>query len=148
MVAYGSAVPEWESLPDHVLLARAGQTAGRFHQQVAAEHGLTVTALGVLDELGRAQGGWSHREIAAALGITPATLTPVVDALVAAGDLVREPDPLDRRVVRLSITRVGRRRLAAAGAAVAAAVAARMPVLPGEHAAIVRSYLIAVLARR
>jgi len=128
----------------HVLLVRAGQAAARFHQQAAAEHGLTSTSVAALGELARA-GRASHRELAARVGITPATLTPVVDALADAGDLTRERDPSDRRVVRLSITDGGRRRFAAASAEVEAAVRARMPRPPPEHEATVRAYLLAVL---
>ncbi len=136
MVTYGMRMPA-----DHVLLVRAGQAAGRAHQQAAAEHGLTSTAMGVLDELSRGNGGTSHRELAARLGITPATLTPVVDALAGSGDLTRERDPSDRRVVRLSITARGRERIAVAAEAVELAVRARTPLMPP----MVREYLLAVL---
>lgn len=136
------------SLPDHALLARAGQAAGRVLRQAAAAHGLTSTSMGVLDELSRCAGGTSHRELAARLGVTPATLTPVVDALAGSGDLTRERDPADRRVVRLAVTARGRERIAAAATAVETVVLARMPALPREHAAIVRSYLLAVLEQR
>lgn len=138
-------MPTIHLLPDHQLLTRAGQAIGRFHQQAAAEHGLTSTSMGALDELSRRGGGTSHRELAAHLGITPATLTPVIDALADAGDLTRGRDPADRRVVRLSITAHGRERFTAAAAPVAAAVRARIPQLPPEHATIVRDYLLAVL---
>lgn len=135
-------------LADYALLARAGQAVGRVHQQAAAVHGLTSTSVGVLDELSRCAGGTSHRELAARLGITPATLTPVVDALAGSGDLTRERDPSDRRVVRLSITARGRERVAVAASAVEAAVRARIPALPPEHATILRDYLLAVLEER
>jgi DNA-binding MarR family transcriptional regulator len=138
MAAYGSGVP---APADHVLLTRAGEAAGRVHRRAAAGHGLTSTSMGVLDELSRRTGGTSHRELAGRLGITPATLTPVVDALADSGALARERDPVDRRVVRLSITPHGRERLAAAAVAVAGAVRARIPAMPPA----VREYLLAVL---
>jgi DNA-binding MarR family transcriptional regulator len=128
-----------------VLLTRAGQVVTRAHGQAAAAHGLTATSLGALGELARADGG-SHRELAARLGVTPATLTPVVDALADGGHLVRERDPDDRRVVRLAITPRGRRRFADAAAAVEAQLGERMPVLTAEHEAVVRGHLLAVLA--
>ncbi len=124
------------------LLTRAGQAVGRFQRRAAAAHGLSTTAMGVLAALSRSA-GTSHRELAARLGVSPATLTPVVDALDAAGDLTRHRDPGDRRVVRLSITGSGRARIAAASAAVESAVAERMPAT--EHAAAVREHLLAVL---
>ncbi len=127
------------------LLTRAGQAVGRFHRRAAAGHGLTSTAMGVLAALSRGAGA-SHRELAARLGVSPATLTPVIDTLDAAGDLVRDRDPADRRVVRVSITESGRERIAAASAAVEAAVAGRMPQLPPDQVAVVRDHLLAVLA--
>jgi MarR family transcriptional regulator, organic hydroperoxide resistance regulator len=133
--------PEVPSLAE--LLTRAGQAVGRFHRRAAATHGLSTTAMGVLGALSRSAGA-SHRELAARLGVTPATLTPVVDALEAAGDLTRDRDPADRRVVRLSITESGRARIVAASAAVEAAVAERMPAT--EHPAVVHDHLVAVLA--
>ncbi len=150
MEAYGLRMLTGPALADHVLLMRAGQAVGRAHQQAAAEHGLTSTSLGVLDELSRGDGGGgtSHRELAARLGLTPATLTPVVDALAASGDLTRERDPSDRRVVRLSITARGRERTAVATAGVEQAVRTRMPALPPGNATIVRDYLLAVLEVR
>lgn len=139
MVTYGMRV-----LADHALLTRAGQAVGRIHQQAAAEHGLTSTSMGVLDALARRDGGTSHRELAARLGVTPATLTPVVDALAASGDLARERDPSDRRVVLLSITPRGRERIAVATASVERTLRARVPALPPA----VREYLLAVLEER
>jgi MarR family transcriptional regulator, organic hydroperoxide resistance regulator len=127
------------------LLVHAGQAVGRFHRAAAAVHGLTSTAMGVLGALSRGA-GVSHRELAARLGVTPATLTPVVDTLDASGDLVRIRDSTDRRVVRLSITDSGRARISAASAAVDAAVAERMPPTAAEHAAAVREHLLAVIA--
>ena len=132
--------PDVPSLAE--LLTRAGRSVGRFRRGAAATHGLTTTAMGVLAALSRSAGA-SHRELAARLGVTPATLTPVVDTLDAAGYLTRDRDPADRRVVRLSITESGRARIVAASAAVEAAVAERMPVT--EHAEVIREHLVAVL---
>jgi DNA-binding MarR family transcriptional regulator len=65
------------------------------------------------------------RRVAAALGVTPRSLTDMVDALEADGYLRRVPDPDDRRSVRLELTASGLRLLKgvrhqrlAAGAAV------------------------------
>jgi MarR family transcriptional regulator, organic hydroperoxide resistance regulator len=127
------------------VLVRAGLAVGRFHRRAAGTHGLTSTAMGVLAELS-GSAGVSHRELAARLGVAPATLTPVVDLLDAAGDLTRDRDRADRRVVRLSITEPGRARIAAASAAVEEAVARRMPPVEPEHAMVIREHLLAVLA--
>jgi DNA-binding MarR family transcriptional regulator len=127
------------------LLPRVGAAVARHHQALLAEHGLSPTAAALLGALDR-EPGLSHRELAARLGVAPATLTPVVDALERAGSLERTRDGRDRRLVRLAATPAGRRRHAAATAAVAAALPARMPLPPPEHAGIVRDYLLAVLA--
>ena len=125
-----------------VLIVRTGRAIAQVRDAALAPHGLTSTSLGALGELARS-GGASHRELAARLGVAPATLTPVV-ALDRTGDLVRDRDPLDRRVVRLWITAPGRRRFAAASATVDGVLRARMPV-PAEET-VVRAHLLAVLA--
>ncbi|MGD9530068.1 MarR family transcriptional regulator [Pseudonocardia sp.] len=90
--------------------------------------------------------GLSHRELAARLGVAPATLTPALDALEDAGDVRRARDPDDRRVVRLAITADGSRRLARAYPLVRAATGVRLPQLPPDDEAVVRRYLLALLA--
>lgn len=126
--------------PLEVLLPRAGAAVARHRRRQAARHGLTPTAIDVLDALGQG-GAPSHRELAGLLGLSPATLTPVLDALEAAGDVRRDRDPADRRVVRVHRTAAGRSRLAAADQP--------LPDLPRpdpEHETAVRSWLLAVLA--
>ncbi len=51
--------------------------------------------------------GCSVREIAAGLGLTPPTVSVGVRRLEEAGLLERQPDPQDRRAVRLSVTARG-----------------------------------------
>lgn len=143
MGPYDSPVTDelgWERL-----LPRAGAAVTRQHQRLLAEHGLTPTSSALLAVLTRAD-GQSHRELAGHLALTPATLTPVVDQLERAGDIRRERDPRDRRVVRVSITPAGRDRLRTASAAAAAGLATGLPVPPAEHAEPIRAYLLEVLA--
>jgi len=47
-------------------------------------------------------------DIALDLGVTPRTLTTMVDALEKQGFLVRVPDPEDRRAIQLELTDAGR----------------------------------------
>jgi DNA-binding MarR family transcriptional regulator len=89
---------------------------------------------------------FSHRELAARLGVAPATLTPALDVLENAGAVRRARDPEDRRVVRLAITPDGSRRLAQAHPLVRAATEARLPQLTPDDEAVVRTYLLALLA--
>jgi DNA-binding MarR family transcriptional regulator len=150
MAAYGSGValpqpvsrPEPPPLP--ALLARTGTALGRFRNAVTAGDGLTTTALGALGVLAHTD-GLSHRELAAELGVTPATVTPVVDGLEREGSVRRERDPADRRIVRLRITAPGRRRLAAAQERAEAVYRDRLPRPSAEEEAVVRRYLLAVL---
>lgn len=132
-------------MPLGKLLAWTGGALARYYQRAVAEHGLTQTSIGVLGVLGHTD-AVSHRELAAHLGITPATLTPVVDALEESGELTRERDPSDRRVVRLTITERGRERMVTAYRDVEATFKQRMPHPSPEHATIVRDHLLAVLA--
>jgi DNA-binding MarR family transcriptional regulator len=122
---------------------RTGLALQRVTRKAAATHGLSATALDVLAALVELD-EMSHRDLAGHLRLAPATLTPVLDALEAAGALNRVRDRADRRVVRVSITHHGRERCAAAAAGVAAAVA-RLPAPSSEQAALIRAHLLSVL---
>lgn len=127
--------------PLDLLLPRAGQAVDRVARRAVAAHGLTPTSLGVLGVLSRGRPA-AHRELAAELGVAPATLTPVVDALERAGQVVRVRDVVDRRVVRVRVTDAGRERYLAAFDAVARELRDRVPPVPPG----VRDYLVSVLA--
>jgi DNA-binding MarR family transcriptional regulator len=62
-------------------------------------------------------------ELATALGITPGWASRLADDLVVSGHAVREPDPTDRRIVRLRIAPAMRDRCAEEYGSRAAAVA-------------------------
>jgi DNA-binding MarR family transcriptional regulator len=62
----------------------------------------------VLSEL-RRQGALTASHLAKAADLAPATVTEMLDALVGAGLVERERDTDDRRVVRVSLTPLGRR---------------------------------------
>ncbi|MCU1701093.1 MAG: transcriptional regulator [Mycobacterium sp.] len=67
-----------------------------FHSALAAEAGLHPTdykALTVLDRLGPMSAG----ELGRHTGLAAASVTNLIERLVAKGFLRREPDPLDRR---------------------------------------------------
>jgi DNA-binding MarR family transcriptional regulator len=129
-------------VPLEELLVRAGAAADRRRRRLAAGYGLTPTAIAVLTELGPSDAP-SHRELAAALRLSPTTLTPVLDALEAAGAVRRERDTADRRVVRVRRTAAGRERLAAV---TAPDPQASLPRPDPRHEPAVRAYLLAVLA--
>jgi predicted transcriptional regulator len=83
-----------------VQLRRVGREHGDatvlFHSALAAEAGLHPTdykALTVLDRLGPMSAG----ELGRHTGLAAASVTNLIERLVAKGFLRREPDPLDRR---------------------------------------------------
>lgn len=119
-----------------LLLVRAGREVERRRRAAAAAHGLTTTGLAALQVLLDVPSA-SQRDLAGALGLTPATLTPVLEALDADGLVVRERDARDRRVVRIAVTTAGRTREATATRAVARDVTTWLPAAPPE----LRGYL-------
>jgi DNA-binding MarR family transcriptional regulator len=54
------------------------------------------------------QEGRSQSELAALLGITPATVSKMLERMQKAGFVVRAPDPKDQRVSRVYLTEHGR----------------------------------------
>ncbi len=76
------------------------------HRELREElHSVTVHQLGVLMLLrGRSL---TMRELAKELDVGESAATAVVDRLVRQGLVVRHDDPLDRRVVRLSLSKAG-----------------------------------------
>lgn len=73
-----------------------------------AELGLTTAQLRVLFLI-RATPGVTAGELAHRLSVTPPTISGIVDRLVRLGLVLREPDPVDRRLVRNTLTDEGRR---------------------------------------
>jgi DNA-binding MarR family transcriptional regulator len=63
-----------------------------------------------------AHGPWSVAALAGSLALTPATTSRCCDRLVRLGMVSRRRDPADRRVVRLALTRNGRRLVEAVAA--------------------------------
>lgn len=71
-----------------------------------AELGLTTTQLRVLFLVGAAP-GVTAGELASRLGVTPPTISGIVDRLVKMGLMRREDDDADRRLVRNHLTDAG-----------------------------------------
>jgi DNA-binding MarR family transcriptional regulator len=61
----------------------------------------------------RLRSGITVGEAAAELRIAPNTASTLTQQLVAAGLVAREPDPVDRRAVRLALTQAAERRMEA-----------------------------------
>ena len=83
--------------------------ARRLRQE--AEAGITPSMLSALSSAER-RGPLTMRDLCAAEQVQPPTMTRIVAALVEAGLVVREADPVDGRVAWVRVTPQGRRLLA------------------------------------
>jgi len=72
-----------------------------------AQGQLTIPQLRILLKLTRTT--MTHREVAEWMGITPATLTRMVDVLVHRKLATRKTDPSDRRQIHLTPTALGKK---------------------------------------
>ena len=133
------AVGPFEAAPLEVLLPRVGAAVARYHRRLAARHGLTPAAVAVLAALDPGDVP-SHRDLAARVGLSPATLTPVLDRLEKRGDVRRERNRRDRRVVHVHRTAAGEARLTDAGRS-----EGRLPRPAPDVEPAVRRWLMAVL---
>jgi DNA-binding MarR family transcriptional regulator len=79
--------------------------------------GLTVPQYTTLSVL-RARSGLSNAQLARRSYITPQTMSEVIVALEEKGLVERSPDPSHRRILRITLTRRGRRMMDGCDAAV------------------------------
>ena len=84
-----------------------------FRGQTLKEAHLTPPQYFVLSLLGE-QDGRPFKELADALGCTPATVTGIVDTMEKKGLVVRNPNPADRRSLLVKMTEKGKTLLQAA----------------------------------
>ena len=73
-------------------------------------HGLSIPQFDILATLGFEQ-GITQQELAERLLVTKGNICGMIDRMEANGWVERKPDPLDRRVNRLFLTRRGKVRL-------------------------------------
>ncbi len=76
--------------------------------QLRRDHGLTVARYDVLAHLDAAGGRLGLSDLAAAIVLSPSGLSKLLDRMVAAGLVRREPDPDDARSSFAQITDRGR----------------------------------------
>lgn len=111
------------------------RVARRLRQRAAA--GVTPSQLSALVTIDRS-GPLPLRDLAALENISPSTLTRIVNALEHEGLIERRPDPTDRRVTVVALSRSGRRLLAEARDRSAAYLAGRVAALtPAEQRVLV-----------
>ncbi|AUN31441.1 MarR family winged helix-turn-helix transcriptional regulator [Niveispirillum cyanobacteriorum] len=101
------------------------------------DSGLTAPRLSALSILVFG-GPRSLGELAAAEQVRPPTMSRIVDALAAAALVSRDPDPTDRRGVRIAATEAGRALLLAGRARRVAALDARLAPLTVEEREVLR----------
>jgi DNA-binding MarR family transcriptional regulator len=94
----------------HLRLATCHNLLMRECRRSVERWGVTLPQFDVLAELGRASGeGFTFIELSRFLLVTSGNLTGIVDRLEAEGLLERRQDERDRRLVRIVLTRKGRR---------------------------------------
>ena len=72
------------------------------------DQALTIPQFRVVGRVNREPGS-SHRDVAEWMGVTPPTLTRMVDLLVDKGLITRNPHPTDKRQILLNPTAAGKK---------------------------------------
>jgi DNA-binding MarR family transcriptional regulator len=108
---------------------QAIRVVARLHRLFeSADAGLTIPQYRMLALLDA--GGERSARLAEKLSVRKPTLTALADGLIAAGYAVREGEPGDRRIVRLTLTDAGRAALTRAEAAYLARLRPLLAELP------------------
>lgn len=98
------AEPRWEATLDRILELTV--VLGRDMDEELARMGLTGSRAHLVWELVH-RGPCKQQVLAGALGVSPRTITALVDGLVATGFVTREPHPTDRRATLITLTARG-----------------------------------------
>jgi DNA-binding MarR family transcriptional regulator len=88
------------------LQRQAGRILGQYAASVWIDSGLTLAQLKSLFLITK-KGSTNFKKLAEALGVTPASVTRIVDRLVEQGLVSRREDPKDRRMMVLRPTDKG-----------------------------------------
>jgi len=97
--------PRWEATLDRILELTV--VLSRDMDEELERMGLTGSRAHLVWELER-RGPSKQQALAEALGVSPRTITALVDGLVATGFVTREPHPTDRRATQVTFTTQGR----------------------------------------
>lgn len=107
--------PDLDVSPLQVLsrISRLARHLDTARKQAFADHGLEAWEFDVLAALRRAGSPYSMAagHLASATLVTSGTMTNRIDRLEERGLVSREPDPEDRRAVRVALTAQGRTRV-------------------------------------
>ncbi|MFD0693831.1 MarR family winged helix-turn-helix transcriptional regulator [Paenibacillus sp. GCM10027628] len=88
-------------------IKRTSRELDRLCDRRLEAYGLTASQVNVLEQLWSYGDGMTQKELHEKLGIRPASLTNLLDALVTGGWVVRVPDSRDARVKRIILTEAG-----------------------------------------
>jgi MarR family transcriptional regulator, organic hydroperoxide resistance regulator len=105
--------PEELEVRTWVQLVRTMTRMERRLEQALEAHGLSIAQFDILATLGFEQ-GITQQELAERLLVTKGNICGMIDRMEAGGSVERRPDPEDRRVNRLFLTRRGKSLLAQA----------------------------------
>jgi len=83
------------------------QETGHLYNERLAQYGLTTAQVGVLALLWNSGDGQTQKDLHEKLRIRPASLTNLLDMLVAGGWVIRKQDTDDARVNRIYLTDAG-----------------------------------------
>ncbi len=122
------------------LIGRTDRVVKRRLGEALAPHGLTVpvfTAMSVL----QARGGLSNAQLAERSFMSPQSANEIVKIMQAQGWVLREPDPLHGRIVKLSLTDSARELLARCDEAVKRLEAEMLDGIAPEHVALLLQLL-------
>ncbi len=122
-------------------LAKLGLAARHRAWEGATRAGLTPTQGQILAYLLSRPEGGRPGEISEALGVTAATVSDSIAALVAKGYITRASDQSDRRAVRLFLTEVGKQVATAAAEWSDILLAAVDALSPDEQVVLLRSII-------
>jgi DNA-binding MarR family transcriptional regulator len=116
--------------------SRLRLSVARLHRVLRqhAEAGLSPSQLSALAAIDR-HGSMTLGELATHEGVAPPTVTGIVARLEADGNVAREPDPDDRRIVRVVATPQGREILGTARRRKDAWLSRRLADLPPDELA-------------
>ena len=102
--------------PAHAVLRdvrRAHRLAQAQADRIARRHGMTMQQWELLRRLRCCSGPADQRELCCAFGVTPPTLTALIDSAEERGWIRRSPHPDDRRRRRIELTDAGAEAIAA-----------------------------------
>jgi DNA-binding MarR family transcriptional regulator len=111
-----AAVPADPDAPAHAVLRevrRVNRLAQARADRIARRHGLTMQQWELLTRLRCCRGPADQRELCCSFGVSPPTLTALIDSAEERGWIRRTPHPDDRRRRRIELTRAGAAVIAA-----------------------------------